>query len=86
MRAAFDADDAATALAMVLSDHPDVNVEYQAAAGRINFKLPCDPDVPAATLPVRPAVRADLAAAIARSSRALLDPGRREGRAAATPP
>lgn len=73
VRDALDADDTAAELAMVLSDHSSVKVEYHAVAGRINFKLPCDPDVPAATLPVLPAVRAEVTAAIARSSVLLLE-------------
>ena len=68
IRTLLDAGDAVVAAAMVLTDRTDLTIEYRPAAGRINFKLPCDPDVPAATVAVLPGVRPQLEAALAASS------------------
>ena len=69
----LDAGDAAVAAAMVLIDRAPLSVEYQAAGGRINFTLPCDPATPAATVAVRPGVRTAFEEALAAGSTAVTE-------------
>lgn len=64
VRRALEVGDAALAAVVVQRDRPDLTVEYLAEAGRINFKLPCDPTAPAATVAVIPGVRPDFEAAL----------------------
>lgn len=64
VRRALEAGDAGLAASSVLRDRAYLTVEYQAEAGRINFKMPCDPRVPAATVAVLPDIRPDFEAVL----------------------
>ena len=85
IRALLDAGDAVVAAAMVLVDRVDLTVAYEGDAGRINFTLPCDPAVPAATVAVLPRVRASFEAALAANFPAAVALGPRDDRILATP-
>ena len=85
IRMLLDGGDAAVAATKVLIDRADFTVAYQAAAGRINFTLPCDPAAPAATVAVLPGVRVAFEAALAASSPATVAPGPGTDRILTTP-
>ena len=72
VRTLLDASDVTLAAAVVLIDRADLTIAYQPAGGRINFTLPCDPAIPAATVAVLPGVRVAFEEALAASSRAVV--------------
>ena len=72
VKRALEVGDAVLAAAVVQRDHADLIVECEAEAGRINFKLPCNPMAPAATVAVLPGARSDFEAALTMGAMASL--------------
>lgn len=64
VRAGLDAADVTMVATAILDDRGDLEIKYRGEAGRIDFMLPCDQDVPMATVAIVPGVRAELDAAM----------------------
>ncbi len=64
VRAGLAAADVTMVAAAILEDRGELVVKYLGEAGRIDFMLPCDPDVPMATVAIISEVRAELDAAM----------------------
>lgn len=70
VKRALEVGDAVLAAALVQRNHTDLIVQYEAEAGRINFKLPCNLMAPAATVAVLPGARSDFEAALTMAAMA----------------
>ncbi len=64
VRAGLDAADVMMVAAAILDNRADLVIKYRGEAGRIDFMLPCERDVPMATLAIAPGVRTELDAAM----------------------
>ena len=64
IRAGLDAADVTMVATAILDNRADLVIKYRGQAGRIDFMLPCDRDVPVATVAIVPGVQTELDAAM----------------------